>query len=153
MILFKIKFLKGRYFFMKKVVLSVVGILFFCSVASAISVTPFFKIVRDYEADSSKAYSKWWLKEICIEGEIQATNLVNQNFIVMLGKEYKGTKYNLVSYRFVYNPLFRLQGIQALKKGQRVKLTGNVQLFEERTDSGYHMLIIEVIGSGAKIVK
>ena len=81
---------------MKKVfILSVIGVLLFCSAASAISVTPFFKIVRDYEADSSKAYSKWLFERICIEGEIVSTGLSNQNFIVMVGKEYKGKKYNL----------------------------------------------------------
>ena len=55
---------------MKIFVLSVVGVLLLCSVASAVEVTPFFKIACEYAANPFKAEKEWIGKEVCIEGKI-----------------------------------------------------------------------------------
>jgi len=132
---------------MKIFVLSVVGVLLLCSFASAVDVTPYFKIAREYAANPFKAKKEWTSKKICIEGEIVNMNTTdNGDAVVVLtdGNDGRDTggKYGQVVYFFYFDGV--PTDVLTLNEGQWIKLSGRIyDLRRIKNDKGPDALLID----------
>ena len=147
---FKEKFYERQVVFMKNMkvfVLSVVGVLLLCSVASAIEVTPYFKISREYAKNPFKAQKEWVKKEICIEGEIVNMNTTDDGDAAVVlsdgndGKDIDAT-YNVVVYYFYFNGV--PDDVMSLDEGQWIKLSGRILRLRRYNEDWMNALLIDV---------
>lgn len=120
---------------MKIFVLSIVGVLLLCSFASAVTVTPYFKIAREYESNPFKARKTWEGEYVCIESELVHMATDNSgNAVLVFNRRDNAGEFDAVLYDFYFMGI--PDEVVSLHVGQKLKISDRIHGFRTNNDHG-----------------
>ena len=116
-------------------------VLFVCTAANALEVTPYFKIAQEYSANPQKTMRKWINKDICIEAVISSIGVnAKGGAFIMFHEKATNLPIEFVAYGFHFRSI--PEKVKALREGQKVKLRGKITEIKMLDDPRVEQLMI-----------